>query len=86
VPRGDTLHIADRSIRLEELPGWSERPLLDHIAIRVGSIDAIAAHVRERGLDVSGPSPGGARTVILPGAERIRLDFMARTRLSPQSP
>lgn len=82
VPRGDTLHIADKRIRLVELPAWSERPLLDHIAIRAGSIDAVATRARGRGLDTGEPLADDAFTVVLPGLERIRLDVVARAGAS----
>ena len=78
VPQADTLRIADKHIRLEELPGWSERPLLDHLAIGVGSTDAIAARAREQGLETSEPAAHDAVNIVLPGLERIRLDFVAR--------
>lgn len=79
VPRGDALHIAGKRIRLEELPAWSDRPLLDHIAIRVASVDAIAARARERNLEIGGAPAQDLLTIVLPGPERIRLDFVAGT-------
>lgn len=78
VPQGDTLRIADKHIRLEELPAWSERPLLDHLGIRVGSTDAIASGARARGLEIGEPATQDRVTIVLPGLERIRLDFVAR--------
>ena len=79
VPRGDALHIADKRIKLEELPAWSDRPLLDHIAIRVASVDAIAVRARERNLEIDGTPAQDLLTIVLPGPERIRLDFVAAT-------
>lgn len=74
VPRGDQLHIADKGIVLEEMPGWTERPLLDHLAVRVESVEPTAAQARRRGLDID--ESGDAFSIVLPGVERIRLDFV----------
>lgn len=81
VPRGgDTLLIADKRITLQELPAWSERPLLHHIAMRVESTSAVAEHARGRGLQVTRESATkDTVTIILPGLEQIRLDFIAQT-------
>lgn len=75
-PRAGALDIADKRIRLEELPAWSERPLLDHIAIRVESIEQISAQARERGLEIDERLPGETLTLVLPGPEQIRLEFI----------
>ncbi len=75
VPRGDQLHVADKRIMLEEMPGWTERPLLDHIAIRVASVEPTADQARRRGLEVD-DSRDDSFTIVLPGLERIRLDFV----------
>lgn len=83
VPRGDALHVADKHIALEELPGWTDRPLLDHIAVRVESIEPISAQARRRGLDVDEDPPDDAFTIVLPGPERLRLDFVERTAADP---
>lgn len=78
VPRGDTLHVGDTRILLEELPAWSERPLLHQIAVRVRSTAAIAARARTRGLQVVEPQTDGGLTLTLPGLEQIRLEFVTR--------
>lgn len=80
VPRGETLHIGDKRISLEELPAWSERPLLEHIAVRVESIDAIAAQAGARGLEIDEPQADDTFTIVLPGPERILLDFVEQGR------
>lgn len=81
VPRAETLQIADTRITLEELPAWSERPLLRHLAVRVQSIDAIAREVRRRALDVIEPVADDTVTVVLPGVEQLRFQFVeARQR------
>lgn len=76
VPRGEALHIADKRIVLEELPAWSDNPLLDHIAARVGSIEAVAAQARGRGLELGERRADDTYTIVLPGPERIRFDFV----------
>lgn len=78
VPRGNTLHVGDTRILLEELPAWSERPLLHQIAVRVRSTEAIAAHAHTRGLQVVEPETDAGVTLILPGLEQIRLEFVTR--------
>lgn len=77
VPNGDTLHIADKRIRLEELPAFSERPLLDHIAIRVPSTEPVLAQARAGGLEIEERPAGGGRAIVLPGPERIRVALVA---------
>ena len=74
VPRGDQLRIADKRIVLVEKPRYTERPLLDHIALRVSSVEPTAAQARRRGLDID--QSGDRFSIILPGAERIRVDFV----------
>lgn len=76
VPRGETLHVGDTRITLEELPAWSDRPLLDHIAVHARSVQAVAAQARRRGRELDGHAADGAVTVVLPGAERIRMEFV----------
>lgn len=78
VPSGDALHVAGKRIIVDELPAWSEQPQLAHIAVRVGSTEAIAAQARERGLEILEPETDDTFAIILPGLERIRLDFVAR--------
>lgn len=77
VAQGQTLRVADKRIRLEELPGWSERPLLDHVAVQVASIEAIAVRAQERGFEISDRVTQKRITIVVPGLERVRLDFVA---------
>ena len=76
VPRGEMLHVADKGVRLEERPAASDRPLLDHIAVRVASLDAIAEQARQRGLEIHDGAGDDAFAIVLPGPERIRLHFV----------
>ena len=76
VPRGDALHIGDKGISLEELSRPTDRPLLDHIAVRVNSIEAVETQARARGLQVHEQSGGDAFSIVIPGPERLRLDFV----------
>ena len=76
VPRGDALHIGDKGITLEELSRPTDRPLLDHIAVRVNSIEAVETQARARGLEVHEQSGGDAFSIVIPGPERLRLDFV----------
>ena len=78
VPRGDALHVTDKRIVLEELPSSTDRPLLDHIAVRVESIEPVAAQVQARGAEHGGLVADDTYAVDLRGAARIRLDFLAR--------
>ncbi len=77
LPRGDTLHVADKGLTLEQGAGGAERPLLHHIAVRVASIEALSSQARSRGLQISEPDDGEAFAIVLPGPERLRLDFVA---------
>ncbi len=76
VPRGQTLHVADKGVRLEQQPSATDRPVLDHIAVRVASIEAIAEQARRRGLEIDARAAEDAFAIVLPGPERIRLDFV----------
>jgi catechol 2,3-dioxygenase-like lactoylglutathione lyase family enzyme len=76
VPRGDALHIGDKGITLEELSRPTDRPMLDHIAVRVNSIEAVETQARARGLEVHEQSGGDAFSIVIPGPERLRLDFV----------
>lgn len=76
VPRGEALHIADKHIRLEELPGFAERPLLDHIALQVRSRETLAAQARRRDLQIAESLAPDILTVVLPGLEQIRIAFV----------
>lgn len=79
VPRARALHVADKYIALAGSPGWADRPLLDHIAVRVASVESVAAKARERGLAIDERVADDAIGIVLPGAEQIRLHFVERT-------
>ena len=76
VPRGDALHISDKGITLEEEPRPTERPLLHHIAVRVNSVEAVEMQARARGVEVHSDSGDGCFSIVLPGPERLRFDFV----------
>lgn len=76
VPRAQALHVADKYIGLASATGCTARPLLDHVAVRVASLDAVAAKARERSLEIDERAPDGAFGVVLPGPEQIRLHFV----------
>lgn len=76
VPRGDALHIADKGITLEEEPRPTDRPLLDHVAVRVNSIEAVEMQARARGVEVHERSGEDSFSIVLPGPERLRFDFV----------
>ena len=76
VPRGEALHIADKRIVLEELPAFTDRPLLDHIAVRVQSIEPVAAQAQARGAELGEARTADAFSVVLPGPEQISLHFV----------
>ena len=76
VPRARALHVADKYVALSAAAGPTERPLLDHIAVRVASVEAVAAKARERGLALDERAPDGVCSVILPGPEQIRINFV----------
>lgn len=78
VPRAQALHVADKYIALCRSPGSTERPLLDHIAVRVASVEAVATKARERRLAIDGRAPPHACSVVLPGAEQLRIHFVTR--------
>ena len=76
VPRGYSLHVADKHITLEEGHGEAQHPLLEHVGVRVDSVDAVADRARERGLEIEEHLAPGYFAVVLPGPERIRLRFV----------
>ena len=78
VPRGESLHVADKRIVLEELPSWSDRPLLGHIAVRVESIEPVASQAQAQGAELGEATADGTFSVVLPGPERLSLRFVAR--------
>jgi PadR family transcriptional regulator PadR len=73
--RGGTLHVGDKRITLEELPAWSDRPLLDHIGVHAGSIQAVAEQARQRGYEINEGSADSTIAIVLPGPERIMFEF-----------
>lgn len=79
VPRAEALQIADKYIALSEVDTCAERPLLDHIAVRVASVKAVAAQARERGLAIDEHAPDDALGIVLPGPEQIRLHFFEQS-------
>ncbi len=78
VPRGQALHVADKYVTLAASPDVAQRSLLDHVAVRVDSVEAVAAQARERGLQVDDPVAPDAFGIVLPGPERIRLHFVTQ--------
>jgi DNA-binding PadR family transcriptional regulator/catechol 2,3-dioxygenase-like lactoylglutathione lyase family enzyme len=76
VRRDGALHVAATRITLEELPAWSDRPLLERISVRAGSIRPVAAQARRRGFELSDSAPNTV-AVVLPGPERITCEFVA---------
>lgn len=76
LPLDGGLQVADKRITLEELPAWTQRPLLDHITLRVASVEQIAAQARQSGLETADAAGDDSVTVVLPGLERIRLTFV----------
>ena len=77
VPRARALNVADKYLTLAGATGRTDRPLLDHVAVRVASLGAVAATARERGLQIDDRAPDGTFGIVLPGIEKIRLRFVA---------
>lgn len=77
-PRGQSLHVADKSVMLTEAPAATERPLLGHLAVRVDSLEAVAALARARDVETEGSAQEDSLAVVLPGPEQIRLRFVGR--------
>ena len=82
VPRTQALHVADKYVALSHSSGRTERPLLDHIAVRVASVEGIAAKARERGLALDERAANGVCGVVLPGPEQIRIHFVEQTSVT----
>jgi len=76
VARDGALYIAEKRIMLEELPAWTERPLLDHISVHVASVAPLAARARRGGLTVETADSDDTVTVVVPGLERISFRFV----------
>lgn len=79
VPRADALHVADKYIALAASNDRAQRPLLDHIAVRVATVEAVAAQARDQRTAIDERVEDGAFGIVLPGAEQIRLYFVERT-------
>lgn len=79
VPRGQALHVADKYMMLARSPAATARPLLQHLAVRVDSIDAVVAKARERGLELDAHESDDTFAIVLPGPEQIGLHFVKRT-------
>lgn len=76
VPRGGTLHLADKRVTFEHGDATGQRSALEHIAVRVTSVDAMAAQARQRGVEIEERADDGSFAVVLPGPERIKLAFV----------
>lgn len=76
VPRAQALNVAGKYITLTASSGRGERFPLHHIGMRVDSVEAVAASARAANLEVAAPGADGALAVVLPGPERIRLQFV----------
>lgn len=72
---GNALHVGDKRLTLEELPAWSDRPLLDHVAVRADSIQVVAARARHGGYQIDERPAGTTIAIVLPGPERITVEF-----------
>lgn len=79
VRRDGMLHVGGTRIELEELPAWSDRPLLDHIGVLAASVDAVVAQARRHGLEIEPRPADSAIAIVLPGPERITIDFFETT-------
>ena len=77
--RGGMLHVGGKRIELQELPAWSDRPLLDHIGVRAASVQAVVAQARRHGLEIHRRSTDPAVAIVLPGPERVTFEFFETT-------
>jgi catechol 2,3-dioxygenase-like lactoylglutathione lyase family enzyme len=76
VPRAHALHVTDKYLTLGRGAAAShERSLLDHVALRVESVEAVALKARAEVFEIVDAAPGGV-AVVLPGPERLRLHFV----------
>lgn len=75
-PRASSLHVADKYVTLVAAPAPTERPLLDHIAVAVESLEAAAALCHARGVEPESDATGDSAAVVLPGPEQITLRFV----------
>lgn len=81
VPRGQSLHLADKHITLHESPAPTPRPLLHHLAVRVDRVKDVEALALERGLQIDGHAGEGRFAITLPGPEQVRLRFVQAAQL-----
>lgn len=77
-PRGDRLELADRHLRLD--PGGAgagERPLLNHLALLVGSADELHGEAADRGLEIDRVVDAeNTRAVFVRGPDGIVLEYV----------
>ena len=75
---GDRLFVADKWVELEsggEPEG--DRPLLNHIAVLVGSADETRARAEETGIEVADfVDATNTRAVFLWGPERVKIEYV----------
>ena len=76
VPRGGELHVADKRVTFEHGDAAAQRSVLDHIAVAVSSVGAVAAQARQRNVEIEQRADDGSLSVVLPGPERIKLTFV----------
>ena len=77
-PRGGALHVADKSVVLEEGSAAADgRPLLNHIALLVDSAEALEDQARRRGHEVEDVVDApNTLAVFLRGPAGIRLEYV----------
>lgn len=78
VPQGGGLQLADKRVTFEHGDAAAQRSLLDHIAVLVTSVGAVAAQARQRDVETDERAEDGSFSVILPGPERIKLTFVGQ--------
>ena len=76
VPRAQALNVAGKYIALAPSTGAGKRFALHHITVRVESVEAVAARARAASLEIVAPGADGPLAVVVPGPERIRLQFV----------
>jgi catechol 2,3-dioxygenase-like lactoylglutathione lyase family enzyme len=77
--RDGRLEVADRSLRLEpgDETGDGERPLLNHLALLVDSVERIQAEAERRGVEVADlVDAPNTLAVFLWGPDRIKLEYV----------
>lgn len=76
VPRAQSLNVAGKYITLAAPTGAGARLPLHHVTVRVDSVEAVAASARAANFEIAEPGDGGTLAVVVPGPERIRLQFV----------